>query len=300
LSGDNSYSEMRLKRVQKSNRNWTTKFGKAAQFFVTSSQLMAVNSVFLVYFVTRLYGIEVQPILLLQIFFGNIAVYSLNKITDKKEDRINKPNQTSTFQKYFITATIICYGIILIIGIIDGINYFLVLVTPLLIGYIYSVKIFKKLPRLKEILGVKSIAVASSLAFTFTVLPSLTDIVTLEKVVLVFVYIFIQLFVNVLIFDIIDMRGDEVANIKTIPLYFGKKGTTYFLYIVNSLLLIWLSICYAYGIFIRYLPIAAFGMIYSYVLIWYFTKNSSKRLLAEVIVDSEGIIIAIMLLLIVR
>ena len=301
MSGAGSYSEMNSKRVQKSkSKNLKDTLGKAAHTFVTTSLLMAINSVLIVYFSTRLYEITVEPIILLQVFFTNIAVYSLNKITDKTEDSINKPNQNTKFQKYFSISATICYSITLIIGILDGLAFFFVLLTPLIIGFIYSVKIFKNVPRLKEILGVKSLAVACSLTFTFTILPTLTNTVAPEKIALVFTYIFIQLFINVIIFDIIDMPGDKKANIKTIPLYLGKKRTAYFLYIVNSLLLIWISVCFAYGTCIKYLPVTVFGMLYSYVLIWYFTKNSDKRFLAEVIVDSEGILIATILWLIIR
>jgi len=281
----------------------TAKFRKTAELFVTTSLFMALNSVLIVYFCARLYEINVPLIIPLQIFFTNIAVYNLNKVTDKTEDKINRPNQTTKFQKYFIgfiIPAIICYAITLTSGIINGIAFFFVLLPPLLIGFAYSVKIFKNVPRLKEIQAVKSLAVTFSLTLAFTVLPALTATVAPEKIALVFGYIFIQLFINVTIFDLIDIPGDKVANIKTIPTYLGKNGTTRFLYIINSLSLIWLSICLTNNIFTKYLPIAAFGILYNYILIWYFTKNTHKRFLAEIIVDSEGILIAAILWLTIR
>jgi hypothetical protein len=47
----------------------------------------------------------------------------------------------------------------------------LLVITPLVIGVIYSVKLFPFLPRLKEVVGVKSISVAFSWALTGSLLP---------------------------------------------------------------------------------------------------------------------------------
>ncbi|MCL2476794.1 UbiA family prenyltransferase [Candidatus Bathycorpusculum sp.] len=276
----------------------TVNIRKVTHFFVTSSLFLAINSALIVYFSASFYEIKVPPIILLQTFLTTIAVYGLNKVTDQTEDNINKPDQTTKFQAYFIIPATICYIITLITGIIEGPLFFLVTLIPLLIGFVYSVKISKTLPRLKEITGVKSISVTFSWAFICAVLPSLIGTVEPVKVALAFGYIFIQMFINVTIFDIIDIPGDKAANTKTIPQFLGKERTAYFLFIVNSMLLIWFSICFVYGLFIKYLPVTVFGMIYSYVLIWYFTKNSDKRFYAEVIVDGEWIPIVALLLLI--
>jgi len=278
-------------------KNLTDKIRKVIHFFVTSSLFLAINSALIIYFSSRLYEIEIHPIVLLQTFLTTIAVYGLNKVTDQTEDEINKPNQTTKYQAYFIIPATICYIITLITGIIEGPLFFLVTLIPLFIGFIYSVKISKNLPRLKEITGIKNLAITFSWAFICAVLPSLIDTVEPVKIALVFGYIFIQMFINVTIFDVIDMPGDKAANTKTLSQFLGKERTAYFLFIVNSLLLIWFSICLVYGLFIKYLPVAVFGMIYNYVLIGYFTKNPDKRFYAEVIVDGEWIPIVALLLL---
>jgi 4-hydroxybenzoate polyprenyltransferase len=253
----------------------------------------------LVYFSASLFEVKVQPIILLQIFAITMTVYSLNKITDKAEDKINKPHQNTKLRLYFITMAIICCIITIATGIVEGLIDVLVLLVPIVIGLAYSIKLYK-LPKLKEQLFIKSFAVTFSWAFICTILPILRYAVTPEKVVMVFGYIFIQIFVNALIFDIVDMPGDKAANTKTIPLYLGKKRTTQLLIIINSLLLIWIGACFAYGLFINYLPAVVFGMLYSYALIWYFTKNPDKRFHAEVIVDGEWIPIVAVLQLISR
>jgi 4-hydroxybenzoate polyprenyltransferase len=181
-----------------------------------------------------------------------------------------------------------------------GVQTFLACLIPLILGFVYSVKILKPVPRFKEILCVKNIVVASSWAFTGAILPALagTTLVATEKIVLVFIYIFSQLFINTLLFDVIDMPGDKEANIKTIPLQIGKQKTTRLLLLINSLLIPWVIYCLAFGVFIKYLPVAVFGALYSYGIIWYFTKNVNKRFLAELFVNGAWTPIIILLVLI--
>jgi 4-hydroxybenzoate polyprenyltransferase len=238
--------------------------------------------------------------IILLVFLTTIAVYGLNKLTDKREDSINKSNRSAKIQAYFVIPTIICYIITIAAGIIEGPYVFLILLTPLFIGFIYSVKLFKSLPRLK-LLSIKSVLVTFSWAFTGALLPAVTGTtIPTEKILLVFLYLFIQVFVNAVLFDIIDMHGDEAINAKTIPLQLGERRTAHFLLIINSLLVLWLGFCFTSGLFIKYLPAIMFGMLYSYGLIWYFTKNEDKRFQAEIIADGEWIPITILLWLITR
>jgi 4-hydroxybenzoate polyprenyltransferase len=261
---------------------------------------LGISTALAVCFSSTLYGITISPALLLATFLSTIAVYSLNKVTDTAEDSINKPEQTSNRQTYYLILSISSFIISIAIGIIQGWAVFLVLLTPLFIGVIYSIKISKSLPRLKEILGVKSLLVAFSWAFTGSLLPALTSRVAPEKIVLVFIYILIHTFVGTVLFDTLDIRGDDASNVKTIPIQLGKYGTRHLLLIVNSMLLLWLGFCIASGLFISYLPAAMFGMLYSYALIWYFTKTEGKRLHAELFIDGEWLPFIVVLQLLIH
>jgi len=271
---------------------------KILAFFSTYSLLPGLVFVFTVYFSTILYKVEVSPIILLLSFLTMFGIYSLNKVTDFAEDTINKPNRNTKSRLFLIISAFTGYFSVFIISITYGIQMFLVCLVPLTIGFVYSVKVSKSLHRLKEILYVKNLVVAFSLAFPGALLPALTNTVAIEKIVMVFLYIFIQFFINTVLFDIIDMPGDKAAGIKTIPLQIGKKKTTYLLLLINSLLLPWLIICRISGMFIKYLPVTAFGMLYSYGIIWYFTSKENKRFQAEMLIDGAWLPIIILLLLI--
>ena len=279
-----------MKRAKKSSALYVSLllyFGKIVRFFTSTSLFLVLNFVFVVYFSAVLYDVDVSPVILLLAFFMMFAIYSLNKVTDRVEDAINKHSKNTKYHLCFLISAIVCYTIVPAIGLTLGTRVFLVLLIPLFIGFIYSVQLSKSLHRLKEMRGVKSVAVAFSWALPGALLPALATTVAVEQIVLVFLYIFIQLFINTVLFDIIDMPGDRAAKIKTIPIQLGKTKTTYILLIVNSLVILWLSFCLTSGLFIKYLPVAALGMLYSYGTIWYFPKHENKRLLADILIDGQ-------------
>ena len=291
-----------MKRAQAcwKNSSLPKKILLVIRFFASSSLFLALNSVFVVYFSFLLYGIDVSSPILLAVFLSTFSVYGLNKVTDQVEDSINKPEIASKSQTYYLIPSIVCCLISLGIGALEGPLVFTILLTPLIIGFVYSVKICKLLPRLKEMLGVKSIFVAFSWAFTGSLLPAAIGLVDVDKILLVFMYIFIGLFVNTVLFDVLDIEGDKVSGVKTIPMVLGRSGTMYLLVAVNSLLFFWVGLCWFFGLFVRDLPALVFGAFYGYAVICYFTKNKRKRLSAELIVDGEWLPIVAFLRAIVR
>ena len=248
----------------------------------------------MVYFSFFLFEIDASPLILVAVFLSTFGVYGLNKATDSVEDSINKP-EVSKKGSYYVVPSVVCFLVSLAIGLFLGPWVFVVLLTPLLIGVVYSVKICKSVPRLKEVLGVKSILVAFSWAFTGSFLPALMGMVDAEKVLFVFVYIFVQLFVNTVLFDVLDVKGDKVSGVRTIPMFFGVAGTKYLLLASNSLLIIWLGHCLFLGLFLRWFPALVFGVLYGYVLIWYFTGPKGARFRAELVVDGEWLPIVLIL-----
>jgi 4-hydroxybenzoate polyprenyltransferase len=178
---------------------------------------------------------------------------------------------------------------------------FVVLVFPIAIGVVYSVKFSKRLPRLKQVMGAKNAMVAFSWSFSGTFLPLSSQGADISRIALVFTYIFIQVIVNTILFDFLDMKGDCGSGIKTLPIILGRKRTKKLLIAVNSLLCIWLAFCGLEGFFLNYLPALAFGAFYGYVIIWYFLRENAQRLKAELMVDGQWIpIIALMRIAFIR
>jgi 4-hydroxybenzoate polyprenyltransferase len=273
---------------------------RVLKFMTSSSLLLALNGMMVVVFGFFLYSSRIVPSLLLAAFLVTFAVYGLNKVTDKSEDSINKPEATSSSSVYFLTFSIISMIIGFLIGLDQGVMAFMVLFTPVIIGVIYSVRISKSVPRLKEIVGIKSLVVAISWALTGCFLPEVDIVVKLQASLIIFTYIFIRIFVGTILCDVLDGEGDLASGIETIPIKLGRNKTKKLLIVMNSLGILLLVYCQLMGIFVRFLPALLFGVLYGYFAIWYFFKNNCKRFTGGLILDGEWFPLVIIVCLLIR
>jgi 4-hydroxybenzoate polyprenyltransferase len=232
-----------------------------------------------------LYGIQVNIVILVASFLGVFSVYSLNKVTDKKEDSINRPDQSLKSTKRYVVLSIATMTASLFLGATVSIFAFLILLTPTFVGILYSVRVSPSLPRLKEIVGAKSILVAFSWSLSGAFLPLALQGVDWESITLVFAYIFIQVIINTILFDFLDTRGDRDSGIRTIPIVFGTEKTKKMLLLVNTSLALMITIFGVDGDFLKVMPALFFGVVYGYFIIWRFLKDPINRLSAELMID---------------
>ena len=273
---------------------------KLLKFMVSSSILLSLNGVMVVVFGFFLDSTTIMPPLLFAAFLVTFAVYGLNKFTDKAEDSINRPESLPRSSRYYLFFSIAAMIFGFLIGLIESIFAFLVLCAPVMLGVIYSVRISKSIPRLKEIVGVKSLVVAVSWALTGCFLPDSFSTAKFQVIMIAFIYIFIRIFVGTILCDVLDTKGDLAIRVETIPIRLGKNKTKKLLLILNSLGILLPIYCEATGILIRFIPALLFGIIYGYIAIWFFFKNNCKRFTAGLILDCEWIPIVIILFLIIR
>ena len=207
---------------------------KVIKFMTSTSLFLSLNASLVVVFSFLVYGQSIAPEIVAAAFLVTFSIYSLNKATDKVEDAVNSPNIKSRSRSYYLTASVCATIACLSIGALDGLNVLLVLSMPFVIGLVYSVRVVKTLPRLKEITGVKSLSVALSWAVTGAFLPYALVTVDFQKVLFVFGFLFVQVLIKEVIFDSLDMRGDKVSGVTTIPMVLGKRKTKFFLVVINA------------------------------------------------------------------
>jgi len=273
---------------------------KILKFMTSTSILLSLNAAMVVVFGFFLYSSRIMPDLLLAAFLVTFGVYGLNKVTDKNEDSINRPETVPKNSGYYVLFSIASMLIGFLIGLLEGIIAFTVLFAPIIIGVIYSLRLSKSIPRLKEIIGVKSLAVATIWALTGSLLPNSILTAKRDASVVVFTYIFIRIFVGTILFDVLDKKGDLASGINTIPIRLGRYKTKKLLIFVNSFGMILLVYCLATGIFIQFLPALLFGVLYGYLAIWFFFKDNCKRFTAELMLDAEWLPIIIITGLLIR
>lgn len=164
-----------------------------------------------------------------------MSIYLLNKISDKKEDVVNNTNINLNNKKiisFYLFSFL--FSFFVYINIDAYLVYFWLFF--LFFGFFYS---FPKKYRLKSFFLIKNLIPAVSWYLSFVILFKIND------VALSFAYLFSNLYYLLLFFiifeifwDIPDMEGDRIANIKTIPTFFGFERTKIFLYFLISLFIL--------------------------------------------------------------
>jgi 4-hydroxybenzoate polyprenyltransferase len=283
------------------NTKTNSLLNKTLRFTFSNSIFLALNGALVFVFASFLYETEISFSLIMASFLTTFSIYSLNMVTDSKEDAINRSQIESKKTKCYLVFSIVSMITSLALGIMNGFFVLLVLVFPLMIGFIYSVRISKSIPRLKEIVGVKSVFVALCWASTGAFLPAAIQFIPVYKEVLVFFYIFTQILVNTIIFDALDIKGDHASGINTVPITLGLKKTKILLLLINLSFVVWFLYCLFCSVFLEYWVTLAFGIVYETLIIMYFLKASRHRLHAELLVDGEWIyLVFLMRLLLLR
>ncbi len=255
----------------------------------STSLFLAFNGALVVVFSFFMYEQPVVPEIVLAAFLLTFSVYGLNKTTDRVEDSVNSPHRASMVPRYYLVYSVAAMLGCLAIGALNGLRVFLILLIPLTVGLVYSIKVTKTLPRIKEIVGLKSFVVALSWALTGALLPDAFQSVALEKVLLVFAYVFVHLLVNTVIFDSLDVKGDKVSGVTTVPMVLGIRRTKILLATANTTLIFWIVYCISTGLFVSFMPALIFGVLYSYLMIEFLASRQRHRLRAELFLDGQWI-----------
>lgn len=268
-------------------------FDKIFSFLTVSSLFIAMTGFSLPLVSFLLYGISVEFDLVLASFFITFAVYSINKLTDLKEDSINLLDRVEFTTKnwhYIIFMVIISSFAALYISLLHSLFAIFIIFFPFCVGFVYSIKIANF--RLKDIFCIKSISVALAWAVVGTFIPVIvycSDFITIS---VIFYFFFIKFFIYTVLFDIRDIEADRLNNVITLPVFLGINKTKNLLLLLNSTFIIWLI--FSFTFFYRYLFILIFSIAYGHWQILHFSlegKKIGKSL--DLLVEGEFILIAI-------
>jgi 4-hydroxybenzoate polyprenyltransferase len=150
-------------------------------------------------------------------FFACVFIYSMNRLTDRKEDEISLPGRTRFPHHIRITLVVISLIFyILLLGIVFQKNFlsFAIALLPLVIAILYSVF------RLKRFFLVKNISIATAVCASVLIVPAYYENWTGIWGIL-FLFFFFMILINTILFDIKDIKGDSVFRIHTLPVILG-------------------------------------------------------------------------------
>lgn len=264
-------------------------------FLMVSSIFTSFTGVMMLYFSFLILGVTLKPILLCAMFFVIYSVYSLNRLTDQEEDAVNMPARSLFVQgneRFLLTLAIVSYVAALFLGWLESPLAAIILLVPFMSGILYSKHLFSAIgiPRLKDIFLVKSFIVASSWTICASFLPALY-LHNFVKLWFVFPFFFIKIFINTILFDVRDVEGDMLNNVKTVPVVIGIARTRQLLLIIQSMLVMW-SIFFL-DLFSGYYSILTINMVYGYLYILYFCNDNHRKISRDILVDGEWVIMSI-------
>lgn len=269
---------------------------KLFSFLRVSSIFTGMTGFFVTFMAFVLLGMNPELGVCFSVFLMVFSVYSLNKLTDVKEDAINMPERISFLngrKRLVLYYSLIAYFLSILLAFLDNPSTIPILFIPLASNALYSMKLIPGIPRFKDIPVIKNLFVALSWTLVCTILPAmhLKGPLSIPLPMLIY-FILVKLFINAALFDIRDVKGDRENGIRTMPVLLGPKKTVGILLMLNTTLLPWLI--YA-GNSIR---LVSSGLIlYGYAYTLYFSELRSPQLL-EFFVDGEWMLASIVLLVI--
>lgn len=255
---------------------------------LSSSLVVAVSGGFKLYVAFLLLG--TQPNLSLCFAFSLLvySIYTLDRVLKSKEDAVNRAKIENAKKLPVVLLVCIAVSASALILIKEKISL-LVVLFPLITGFMYSrgLKIGSISLKLKRGLGVKNFVTAFTWAATLAafIYPWAESF---SLLMLISLFFFLKSFINTVIYDYKDMKGDAMAGLVTLPIYFGEVKTRVLLQALHVIL----HLSIATLVLLNFISFEPVVLIYSatvgfvYVLLYTTSRDSSVR---DVAVDGEWI-----------
>lgn len=163
------------------------------------------------------------------------AIYNTNDLADVDEDAVNRPERASfvveRYREIAVLATAAGVAGLTIAWVAGGWIAVGVAAFPLATGVLYSVPCVPLVSRrLKDVLGVNTVLVATSWAVPTTFVPvAVAGGVSLASALPVLALLLLLTAASVETFNVRDVAGDRAAGVATLPVAFGVARTRWIL-----------------------------------------------------------------------
>lgn len=257
-----------------------------------SSVLVAFSGVLRIHLAFLLF--QVQPNLLTCIAGGLViyAVYTIDRTLDSKEDAVNRKELSGSRKEVGLSVSLLAFLIGSYVLAKEGMLIFAFI--PFVTGYLYSkgIKIGKFAVRFKGRFGAKNLVVGLTWGACIAGLAG-RNCESVIPIILVFIFFGVKLFVNSAIYDFKDIKGDTLADIKTLPVSIGEKNTRNLLTGIHLFSHLILGTALFYGVLAFEPVIILNSFIFGLICIRSYTKCvdeelSLQKLGRTVLVDGES------------
>lgn len=259
-----------------------------------SSIFIGIAGFFLVYLGFFFLGLNPCILTCSSAALMTFGVYNLDKLTDSDEDKVNTPERERFFsgcRNLAKLSSVGAYSLAIILMILSKPLAVPIILSPVVANAIYASRLHPGVPRLKDIPIMKNITVAFIWATGGALLPALS--LSHEQnipIAMIFFFMAVKMFINTVLYDVRDLKGDGENGVKTMPIILGERKTLVVLLCTNSTLLPWLAFAN-----VNIQPLAVLMVLYGYLYILYFRKKRNSLAL-DFFVDGEWILAGILLL----
>ena len=219
------------------------------------------------------------------------TVYTLDRTLECKEDVVNRSELTGSRKDVGLFVSLSAFSIGTLILFME--RLFIISFIPFVVGYLYSkgIKIGRLNLKLKGGLGIKNLVVALTWG---TFITGIAGKSASNIIPLIFVFSFSsKVFINSVIYDFKDVRGDSLAGIRTLPVQLGEKKTIAFLFILH----IMIHLVMLLAIIMRFIAFEPIIYLYSFTAgiicipcysVATEAESKTRKLIREFLVDGES------------
>lgn len=214
------------------------------------------------------------------------SVYTLDRALESKEDSINLAELDGSNKKVGLLFSLITFSIGSFIFFKEGLIALAFL--PFVTGFLYSkgIKVGGHTLKLKGSFGMKNLIVGLTWG-TSIVFVAGKGCTNLLPFVLVFLFFGVKLFINSVIYDFKDIKGDIPAGINTLPACLGTRKTKSLLFVMHLFTHVIIGLTLLEGVIAFEPVIVVYSFLCGLVCIVKLTKKD-KKLERTLLVDGES------------
>lgn len=238
-----------LEAFPREARQWRLAVFRIQRWLLLSNLYLAVGAGCLSYTCALLSGIRPGFASAMMATCYVLSMHILNNFIGREAVRYNDPDRAGFYdynRLVLLTMSTTSGALGLFMAFTLGPVPFIILCIISLLGILYKVKIIpgrfktgKKIQRISDVPGSKTVLIALAWGIVTVVLPHLSvSLQVTTTMVFVSLWASVMAFVRTAFFDILDMQGDRIVGQESLPIMLGERKT---LRILKQLLTIFLG-----------------------------------------------------------
>ena len=216
-----------------SKKGSASKLGAAVRNFLLHTNIMlAAGAGCMTWAGTRLQNLEHSFYHARIAVFYVLSMQILNNLMTIASDTYNNPDRAAMYRKNFVLFALLATlsgAAGLYLAYLKGVTGFGILLVMSLLGLSYNLPLLpgpaggKRIRRIKDIPGSKTILIAVAWGIATSILPAVSNRADLVPALFAFAFITGLVFARTALFDVIGIQGDRINGKETLPILMGEK-----------------------------------------------------------------------------